>query len=445
MTTKTITWGAPLILIAGLPDVASAASGTGHVSVGPILFGLAVLVIAAKAGGRLVERLGQPSVLGELLAGIALGNLLPLVLWGREVAFLRTEPTILVLGQIGILVLLFDVGLETDLRALLRVGWPALFVAVVGIAAPFALGYGAALWLMPESPALAHAFVGATLTATSIGITARVLKDLGVTQTREARIILGAAVIDDILGLIVLAVVTGAVGAATTGGPGVSFGAIAGILVSAILFLGLTAVIGIRVVPILMRSVSRWAGSDVLLALNLSLCFILAYVAELIGLADIIGAFAAGIMLDPYGRGVRVGEGNATLAEFLHPVAAVFTPLFFVLMGIKVDVGSLFSSRVLLLGAGLILAALIGKLASGFILSARQGNRLAVGIGMVPRGEVGLIFAGVGVGLSLNGQPILSPGAFSAIVLMVLVTTVVAPIGLRWAFRTQEPAISPMA
>jgi len=434
---KTITRVAPVILMVGIPSVAFAASGTGHGSVGPILFGLGFLVIAAKAGGRLAERMGQPSVLGELLAGIALGNLLPLLLWGGEVAFLRSEPTILVLAEIGILVLLFDVGLETDLRALVRVGWPALFVAIVGIVAPFALGYGASHWLMPDGPALAHAFVGATLTATSIGISARVLKDLGVMQRREAQIILGAAVIDDILGLVVLAVVTGAVGAAATGGPGVSFGAVGGILVRAILFLGLTAVIGIHVLPLLMQTVSRWAGSEVVLALNLSLCFILAYLAEVIGLADIIGAFAAGIMLDPYGKGVKVGERDATLAEFLHPVAAVFTPLFFVLMGIKVDLGSLFSSRVLLLGAGLILAALIGKLASGLVLSSRQDNRLAVGIGMVPRGEVGLIFAGIGVGLSLNGQPILSPGAFSAIVLMVLVTTVIAPIGLRWAFRSQ--------
>lgn len=436
MMKKAITRGAPVILILALPGIAFAASGGDHGAVGPILFGLALLVIAAKAGGRLAERMGQPSVLGELLVGIALGNLLPLVLWGGGIAFVRTEPTILVLAQIGILILLFDVGLETDLRALMQVGWSALFVAVIGIVAPFALGYGVSYWLMPESPALAHAFVGATLTATSIGITARVLKDLGVMQRREAQIILGAAIIDDILGLVVLAVVTGAVGAAATGGSGVSFGAIAGILVSAVLFLGITAVVGIYLVPLLMRSVSRWAGSEAVLALNLSLCFILAYLAELIGLADIIGAFAAGIMLDPYGKGVRVGERDATLAEFIHPVAAVFTPLFFVLMGIKVDAGSLLDSRVLLLGAGLVLAALVGKLASGFVLSARQGSRLAVGIGMVPRGEVGLIFAGIGVGLRLNGQPILSAGAFSAIVLMVLVTTVVAPIGLRWAFRS---------
>ncbi len=439
MTTETIPRATPLILIVGLPDIASAASGGDHGAVGPILFGLALLVIAAKAGGRLAERMGQPSVLGELLVGIVLGNLLPLVLWRGGIAFVRTEPTIVVLAQIGILILLFDVGLETDLRALLRVGWPALFVAVIGIVAPFALGYGVSAWLAPESPALAHAFVGATLTATSIGITARVLKDLGVMQRREAQIVLGAAVIDDILGLVVLAVVTGAVGAAATGGSGVSFGAIGGILASAVLFLGITATVGVYLVPLLMRAASRWAGAEVLLALNLSLCFILAYMAEVIGLADIIGAFAAGIMLDPYGKGVRVGEQGASLAEFLHPVAAVFTPLFFVLMGIKVDVGSLLNSQALLLGTGLIVAALVGKLVSGFVLSARNGSRLAVGIGMVPRGEVGLIFAGIGVGLRLDGQPILSAGTFSAIVLMVLVTTVIAPVGLRSVFRSGSP------
>ena len=429
--------GISLLLLLGLPNLASAASGDGHGLAGPILFGLALLVLAAKAGGRLAESAGQPSVLGELLAGIALGNLLPLLFWGGGMAFVRTEPTILVLAQIGILILLFDVGLETDLRMLVRVGWPSLSVAVVGILAPFVLGYGAARWLMPDSSALAHAFVGATLTATSIGITARVLKDLGVIQSREGQIIVGAAVMDDILGLVVLAVVTGAVSAAGTGGPGVSLTTIGGILLRAVLFLGITVGIGHRLAPLITRVIGRSGKPEILLAIDLSLCFILAYSAELIGLADIIGAFAAGLMLDPFGQGVRVENHGTTLTELMHPLSSLFTPLFFVLMGIQVDVGSLLNWSVLALGGGLLVTAILGKLACGLVLSGRQGNRLAIGIGMVPRGEVGLIFAGIGTGLSLNGQPILSHGAFSAIILMVLVTTVVAPIGLRWAFRPQ--------
>jgi Kef-type K+ transport system membrane component KefB len=425
---------AALFMLLALPPVAVAAGAEGSARFGPILFALAVLVVAAKAGGLLAEKLGFPAVLGELLVGIGLGNLVPFVFAGRGIAFVRSDPTLLFLAEVGVLILLFDVGLETDLRSLLRVGWSSLLAALVGIVAPMLLGWGAAAWLLPDSPTLAHVFVGATLSATSVGITSRVLKDLGATQSREGQIILGAAVIDDILGLVVLAVVGGAVAAATTGTAGLSAFAIAGILLRAVLFLVITVGLGRLLSGPIVSLAARTGQPGILLLIGLSLCFVLAFAAELVGLADIIGAFAAGLLLDPYGEGVRAREDEATLSELLHPLSALFVPLFFVLMGIQVDVRSLGSPDIILLGAVLVLCGLIGKLVCGLGVLGDRVNRLAVGIGMIPRGEVGLIFAGIGLRLTLGGKPLLTQGMFSAIVLMVLITTLLAPIGLRWAF-----------
>ena len=297
-------------------------------------------MVSAKVGGLLAERWRQPSVLGELLAGIALGNLLPLFVGVERIAFIPAEPTLLVLAEVGVLILLFDVGLEADLRALIRVGPSSGLVALIGIVIPIGLGWSAALWLLPESPMVVHLFVGATLSATSVGITARVLKDLGRMQSPEGQIILGAAILDDVLGLIVLAVVTG-IAAATAGGAALSSTAIAGILLRAFLFLGLTVGLGHFLSSPIVRLAARTGHPEIMLVVGLGLCFTLAFVAELIGLATIIGAFAAGLLLDPYGSGVRTREEDATLAELLHPLSSLFVPLFFVLMGTQVDLGSL--------------------------------------------------------------------------------------------------------
>jgi Kef-type K+ transport system membrane component KefB len=428
-----------------LPQFAAAASGESSAHAGSVLFALALLLLAAKGGGLLADGLRQPAVLGELLVGVGCGNLLPLFIEAKGIAFVRSDPTLQISAEIGVLILLFDVGLETDLRSLLRVGWSALFAALVGIAAPMLLGWGAAVWLLPDSPTLVHVFVGATLSATSIGITSRVLKDLGVMQSLEGQIILGAALIDDVLGLVVLAVVTGAVTAATAGTASLSALAVGGILLHAILFLGITVGLGQLLSERLICLAARTGKPDILLVIGLSLCFILAYVAELIGLAGIIGAFAAGLMLDPYGQGVRARDEEAALTELMHPLSALFVPLFFILMGIQVDVMSLASPEILALGAVLIVCALAGKLVCGLGVLGGGVSRLAIGIGMIPRGEVGLIFAGIGVGMTLEQKPLLTQGIFSAIVLMVLVTTLVAPIGLRWAFsrpRTEGNAQS---
>ncbi len=426
-----------LFLLLAFPQAVAAAGTESSAHIGLVLFEFAVLLLIAKAGGLLVQRLGQPPVLGELLAGVVLSSLPPFLLGSTGIASIRSDPTLLVWAEVGVLILLFDVGLETDLRLLLRVGWSSLLVAVVGIVAPMLLGWAAAAWLLPDSPTLAHVFVGATLTATSVGITSRVLKDLGVTQSREGQIILGAAVIDDILGLVVLAVVSGAVAAAATGAASFSGIAIAGILLRAVLFLGITVGLGPLLSGPIVRLAARTGQPGILLVFGLALCFILAYVAELVGLAGIIGAFAAGLLLDPYGKGVRAREEEGTLSELMHPLSALFVPLFFVLMGIQVDVRSFAAPDIMTLGAVLVLCGLAGKLVCAIGVLESGGNRLAVGIGMIPRGEVGLIFAGIGVRLTLEGKPILTQGIFSAIVLMVLVTTVLAPIGLRWAFSRQ--------
>jgi Kef-type K+ transport system membrane component KefB len=374
---------------------------------------------------------GSASVLAELLVGIGLANLVPMFMGADGIAFVKSETTLRVLAELGVLILLFDVGLESDLRALVRVGISSTLVALIGVVIPFGLGLGLAFWLLPTASYLTHVFIGATLTATSVGITARVLKDLGATGSREGQIILGAAILDDILGLMVLAVVTGIVTAAGGGGTGLSILEIAAIIGKAVLFLGITVFAGHFLAGPIVRLAARTGEHGIILIFGLALCFTLAFIAESIGLADIIGAFAAGLMLDPYGQGVRTKQEEATLSELLHPLSSFFVPLFFVLMGIQVYLPSLADPSVLEFGIILVLVAVVGKLACALGVVQSGASRLAVGIGMLPRGEVGLIFAGIGTSLSFQGKPILSQELFSAVVLMVLITTLIAPIGLR--------------
>ena len=415
------------------------AAGAGETpKVGWTLFVVAVLLTSAKLGGLVAERLQQPAVLGELLVGIGLGNALPGLLGAGGTGLVRIDPTLHLLAEVGVLILLFDVGLESDLRALVRVGPSALLVALLGVAAPVGLGWAVTAWLLPESPVLVHLFVGATLAATSVGITARVLRDLAAVQSREGQTILGAAVIDDVLGLVVLAVIAGAISASAGDGPALSLGAVLGIVASAVLFLVGSALAGHWLSRPVVRRLARLGHPELLLVVGLAVCFTLASVAERIGLAPIVGAFAAGFVIDPYGEGVRTSEETATLNELLHPIAAVFVPLFFVLMGIQVDLASLGTPAALGLGVALVVAAVAGKLACFLGVIDRHADRLTVALGMVPRGEVGLIFAGIGTTIALDGRPVLSESLFAAVVVMVLVTTLVAPPALRWRLQ-QRP------
>ena len=420
--------------LAAIYNTAVGAEPTATSEFGPVLLGLAILVLGAKLGGLLVARWGQPAVLGELLFGIALANLYPLFSGDAGIEFVRSNPSLRFLAEIGVLMLLFDVGLETDLRAFAKVGLSAVLVAIIGVVVPLFLGWALALWFLPESSTLVHIFIGAALTATSVGITVRVLKDLGVINSPEGQTIIGSAILDDILGLIVLAVVVGTItGLAPEGSP-MSVISILAIVLKAAAFLGITIALGHLLSGRIVRFATRTGEPGILLIIGVTLCFTFAYVSESIGLADIIGAFAAGVFLDPYGVGVHTQADEATLRELLTPLSNVFVPLFFVLMGLQVNLASLAEPSAMALGSLLIVCAIVGKLACAFGVVGRGIRRLPVGIGMIPRGEVGLIFAGIGTRVMLEGQPILTQNVYSAVVVMVVVTTLVAPIGLRWVF-----------
>ena len=417
------------------PHLGHAAATGPATEFGSILLGLAILVLGAKLGGILVSRWGQPAVLGELLFGIALANLYPLFAGSAGIEFVRSNTILKFLAEVGVLLLLFDVGLEVDLRAFARVGPSAFLVALIGVVVPFFLGWGTAVWFLPDTPTLVHIFIGATLTATSVGITMRVLKDLGVTTSPEAQTILGAAILDDVLGLIVLAVVVGSITGATDGGGGVSIATISVIVLKAVGFFAATFVAGHVLSHRIVSLAAKSGQHGMLFVIGIALCFTLSYVAELIGLANIIGAFAAGVLLDPYGAGIRTRAEEATLRELLVPLSELFVPLFFVLMGLQVDLSTLVEPSALALGITLIVSAIVGKLVCGLGVVGPGIRRLAVGIGMIPRGEVGLIFAGIGARVMLEGEPILNENVYSSVVLMALITTIITPMGLRRIFK----------
>ena len=395
-----------------------------------ILLAIAVILAVAKFGGDLATRAGQPAVLGELVAGVLLGNLsLVGISW---VESFKTNVTLDTLAQLGVIVLLFEVGLESTVRDMLKVGLTSLVVAVLGVVTPFALGWGVGALLLPERSAYVHAFLGATLTATSVGITARVLRDLGKSQSPEARVILGAAVIDDVLGLVILAVVGGVIRAANTGAE-LSYGAAGMIVGKAALFLFGAIALGLVIAPRLFGLAARLRGRDVLLATALVFCFGLSYLAAAIGLAAIVGAYAAGLILEDVHYRDFTERGEHGLEELLRPIGVLLVPIFFVLMGMRVDLSAFGRAEILGFAALLTLAAVIGKQACA--LGALRGNldRLSIGLGMIPRGEVGLIFANIGLGLTVQGEPIVDKAIYSAVVIMVIVTTMATPPALRWS------------
>lgn len=413
-----------------VPQIGLAAEGgEGHGGpVVPVLLGLVIVLAAAKLGGELFERLGQPAVLGELIFGMALGSLGLLGIDAFE--FLRTNAGLEILAQLGVILLLFQVGLESNVKDMLSVGWSSLLVAILGVVAPFFLGWGVSAWMLPDEDLLVHLFIGATLCATSVGITARVLADLGKLRTRESKIILGAAVIDDVLGLVILAVVSGVITAANTGEEMNSLAALA-IIGKALAFLVGAILIGGWLSPHAYRLASRLNVKGVLLALSLGICFFLSYLADRIGLATIVGAFAAGLILDEV-RYQDLGDRTKhTIDELVQPIAGFLVPVFFILMGARVDVSSFGQVEVLGFAALLSLAAIVGKMICIGGVLEKGIDRVSVAVGMVPRGEVGLIFAGIGAQLVLHGRQVISPPIFAAVVVMVIVTTLVTPPALK--------------
>jgi Kef-type K+ transport system membrane component KefB len=394
-----------------------------------VLLGLVLMLVAGKLGGWAAERVRQPPVLGELLAGIVLGNL---ALFGAEwLGFLSHSEGLRILAELGVIVLLFQVGLESDARAMLSVGWSSLLVACLGVVAPFFLGWGVSAWLLPAADTLVHVFIGATLCATSVGITARVLADLGKLQAPESRIVLGAAVIDDVLGLVILAVVIGSIEAADSGAE-LHAASVLWIIGKAALFLFGALLAGPWVSKRLFRIASRLQIRGMLLAGSLAVAFFFAWLADLVGLAPIVGAFAAGLVLDEVHYRDLVDREEHDLEELLLPIAGFLVPLFFVHMGLAVDLRSFGQWSVVGLAALLLVAAVLGKLACWGGVLGRGLDRLSVAVGMVPRGEVGLIFAGMGAQLTLHGEKVVAPAIFSALVIVVIATTVVTPPLLAW-------------
>ena len=426
-----------LLLAAGAVAPALADSPAHTDPVLPVILALAIILVAAKLGGNLASRLGQPPVLGELLVGVALGSLDLIGIPSFE--FIQSNQYIEVLAGLGVLVLLFEVGLESTVLEMMRVGASSLLVAVLGVITPFALGWGVGALLLPDHSPYVHAFLGATLTATSVGITARVLKDLHRTGTREAKIILGAAVIDDVFGLVILAVVGSMIQAADAGVAPSATG-VGWVLIKAVGFLAVALWAGSLISPRIFAVAARLRGKGTALAAALVPCFGLAALAPAVGLAPIVGAYAAGLVIEQGHYQPLAARGHRPLTDLLQPLTSVLVPVFFVVMGMRVDLQALAHPQVLELAALLTLAAIAGKQVCGLGGLGAPLDRLTIGIGMIPRGEVGLIFASQGRGLTLHGAPILDTTTYATIVLMVMATTLATPPLLRWSLRRRRTA-----
>lgn len=387
-------------------------------TIAQLLLALISIFVAAKVAGMFAERLGQPAVLGELIGGVLIG------VSGLHLVDPH-DVTIHLFSELGVILLLFLIGLETDLKKLISVGGPAVAVAIAGVTLPFVAGAGFGYVL--GLPMMVAVCLGAALTATSVGITARVLSDLGHLHDAESQIILGAAVVDDIIGLILLTLV----GTLAEGGALTLFGVVK-IVVIAFGFVLLAIVIGSWLAPSLIRLVDRIRMTRGLFFSSMVFAFLLAFIAQRVGSAIVIGSFAAGLVLARTGRGKEIERQ-------IHDIGQFFVPIFFVVVGAAVDLSSVnpltaAGRRYLLIGLGLTVLAVLGKVAAGFVVRRNDVRRTVIGVGMIPRGEVGLIFAQIGLATKL-----LDAGLFSAVALMVMLTTFTAPLLLRRMLVAREP------
>ncbi len=417
-----------------------------------VLLSLVFIYLASKLGGELSKLVDLPPVLGELVAGVVVGvSALHLLVFPetgatasdsvvmtilQQIAGLNPEnigevfaaqsEVISVLAELGVIILLFEIGLESDLRELQKVGSRAAIVAVVGVVAPFVAGTAGLIMIfgMPTIPAV---FAGAALTATSIGITSKVLSELGQLKSTEGQIIVGAAVIDDVLGIIVLAVVASL---AKTGD--VDILNLVYLIVSATAFLLGSIFLGKFFNKGFVAIAKKLQTRGKLVIPALIFAFSMAFLANAIHLEAILGAFAAGLVLDETDK-------RKELDQQVIPIADILVPIFFVSVGARVDLSVLDPSSVdnrqgLVIAAFLIVVAIIGKVITGWAVFGKEKiNRLAIGIGMIPRGEVGLVFAGIGAASGVLDKPLQA-----AIIIMVILTTFVAPPLLRFAFQEEE-------
>jgi Kef-type K+ transport system membrane component KefB len=390
-----------------------------HLHISQFLGILVVMLLAAKVFGYLAQRVGQPSVLGELIGGILVGKSV-LGLVNPEL-----EPIRLV-SELGVVILLFAIGLETDVGRLVKVGPTSLVVAVTGVVLPFVLGF-AACRLLGQSTVVSIV-AAATLTATSVGITARVLSDLGRLHESDGQIILGAAVIDDVLGLLMLGVVT-----ELAEGREVTWLGIMQATASALGFLVAALLVGRQVVPVLFRWAGRIELPGTATTLALVAAFGLAYLADRCGSAMIIGAFAAGLLVVRAPQTHEIERGITEIGHF-------FVPLFFVAVGASVDLSALnpidaTGRQSLMIGLALVLTGVVGKMAAGYAPFWFRGNKTLIGVGMVPRGEVGLIFAQTGL-----ASGVFDAGLFGGVTMMVIVTTLFAPPMLKHLIGAAIPS-----
>lgn len=407
-------------------------------SIVPVLTLLLIIIFSARVGGDLALRVGLPEVLGELMVGVLIGNLG--LLGFHAIDSIKTNDVIAALSEIGVILLLFEVGLETNIKEMQKVGLSSLLVAVLGVIAPFFLGWAVAVYFLPDSSMLVHAFVGATLCATSVGITARVLKDMGKIRAKESQIILGAAVIDDVLGLLVLTIISGIIAAAAKGQE-LELMAVAKIIGLSVGFLVAALAIGNRIAPYCFRLATFLRSHGILLATSLVFCFGLSLLAAIVGLAPIVGAFTAGLILEEiHYKDLSKRNHDASIQELIAPITALLVPIFFVLMGAKVDISRFLHIGIIGFASALTVAAILGKQVCAFGVREKGLNRLVVGLGMIPRGEVGLIFAGVGLSLTLNGQPVIDSSTYGAVVFMVILTTMVTPPLVKWQFM-EKPKV----
>ena len=441
-------------LLATAPD-----SEAGSMILAGVLLSLVFIYLASKLGGELSRLVDLPPVLGELIAGVVVGvSALHLLVFPetgavagdsvvmtilQKIAGLNSESiqevftisseVISVLAEIGVIILLFEIGLESDLRELQKVGSRAAIVAVIGVVAPFVAGT-AGLVLIFGMPTIPAVFAGAALTATSIGITSKVLSELGQLKSTEGQIIVGAAVIDDVLGIIVLAVVASL---AKTGEVDVTN--LIYLIISATAFLLGSIFLGKFFNKSFVAIAEKLQTRGKLVIPALVFAFSMAFLANAIHLEAILGAFAAGLVLDETDK-------RKELDQQVIPIADILVPIFFVSVGARVDLSVLNPSSAdnrqgLVIAAFLIVVAIIGKIITGWaIIGKEKINRLAIGIGMIPRGEVGLVFAGIGAASGVLDKPLQA-----AIIIMVILTTFVAPPLLRFAFKADEELAEPVA
>ncbi|BDA68708.1 Sodium/hydrogen exchanger [Rivularia sp. IAM M-261] len=437
----------PLHLLASTAETADSS-----LVLASVLLSLVVVYFASKLGGELSNRIGLPPVLGELVGGVVVGvSALHLLVFGdaetsssvimqflsftgglspeaANSVFHAQSEVISVLAELGVIILLFEIGLESNLKDLLSVGLQATVVACVGVVVPFAAGT-AGLMLIFGVGAVPAIFAGAALTATSIGITSRVLSELGRLNSKEGQIILGAAVIDDVLGIIVLAVVASLAkdGAVDVGKVVYLIFSAAGFLVGAIALGNFFNKSFVAVVNVL-----KTRGELILPAFIFA--FLMAYFAASIQLEAILGSFAAGLVLEET-------EKRKELQQQIIPIADILVPIFFVTVGAKTDLSVLnpaipSNREGLIMAIFLVTVAILGKLVTGFSVFGKEKiNRLAIGVGMIPRGEVGLVFLGIGSSVGILTKPL-----EAAIIVMVIVTTFLAPPFLRIVFPDPEPA-----